>query len=75
MNMKIIWIDGIPKRVPSTLETDYFPFAYGNKLEWTPDMLSALREGRRRRQNIESIAEHIGVGYHTCRNKIRELGL
>lgn len=78
METKIIWNNGIPKRVPSTLKADidkYPLIQFDNPVQWTDEMVSTLIDMRKRGLSITLCAERIGVAWNTCRKQIQRMGL
>jgi hypothetical protein len=45
------------------------------RVQWTDEMISALRELRRRGENLTVCAKRIGVAHIVARAKARELGI
>jgi hypothetical protein len=45
------------------------------RLEWTPEMIAALKALRAEGLSLYRCAERIGVAYPTCVFKARELGI
>jgi hypothetical protein len=45
------------------------------KIDWTDEMIAALRQLREDRRSLLDCADRIGVAYNTARRKARELGL